>query len=277
MLLDHRMSQHTGQVLTLAQHDAPVSGPAADPSIARSWRRCLQQHQLDPAHAGAPAVLEAARLRERRERLQPMLNIAGSELASLHRQLAGDGHVVVLTDADGVILDCIADHAERVLFQQAGLWSGSDWSEASEGTNGIGTCVVEQRALTIFQDEHFRSRHIDLSCSASPVFDPHGNLLAVLDVSSIPRELSRQGQFHTTALVNLSAKVIEGGTFLQHFAHDWLLRFHAQPEYVGLFSEGLLAVGGDGHRGRRCSGSRSMRCSICRPMPSWRARPTPPA
>ena len=61
MLLDHRMSQHTGQVLTLAQHDAPVSGPAADPSIARSWRRCLQQHQLDPAHAGAPAVLEAAR------------------------------------------------------------------------------------------------------------------------------------------------------------------------------------------------------------------------
>jgi transcriptional regulator of acetoin/glycerol metabolism len=246
MLLDHRMSQHTGQVLTLAQHDAPVSGPAADPSIARSWRRCLQQHQLDPAHAGAPAVLEAARLRERRERLQPMLNIAGSELASLHRQLAGDGHVVVLTDADGVILDCIADHAERVLFQQAGLWSGSDWSEASEGTNGIGTCVVEQRALTIFQDEHFRSRHIDLSCSASPVFDPHGNLLAVLDVSSIPRELSRQGQFHTTALVNLSAKVIEGGTFLQHFAHDWLLRFHAQPEYVGLFSEGLLAVGGDG-------------------------------
>ncbi|XLV71248.1 sigma-54-dependent Fis family transcriptional regulator [Ralstonia syzygii subsp. celebesensis] len=247
---DHRMSHHTGQVLTLAQHDAPVAGPlagpAADPSIARSWLRCLRQHGLDPANASAPAVLEAARIRERRERLQPVLRIADGEMHSLHRQLAGSGHVVVLTDADGVILDCIADHAERTLFQQAGLWSGADWSEAREGTNGIGTCVVERQALTIYQDEHFRSRHIQLSCSASPVFDPHGHLLAVLDVSSIPRELSRQGQFHTTALVNLSAKVIEGGYFLQHFERDWLLRFHAQPEYVGLFSEGLLAVGGDG-------------------------------
>ncbi len=247
---DHRMSHHTGQVLTLAQHDAPVAGPfagpAADPSIARSWLRCLRQHGLDPADASAPAVLEAARLRERREQLQPMLRIADGEMHSLHRQLAGNGHVVVLTDADGVILDCIADHAERALFRQAGLWSGVDWSEACEGTNGIGTCVVERQALTIYQDEHFRSRHIQLSCSASPVFDPHGNLLAVLDVSSIPRELSRQGQFHTTALVNLSAKVIEGGYFLQHFERDWLLRFHAQPEYVGLFSEGLLAIGGDG-------------------------------
>ncbi len=247
---DHRMSHHTGQVLTLAQHDAPVAGPfagpAADPSIARSWLRCLRQHGLDPADASAPAVLEAARLRERREQLQPMLRIADGEMHSLHRQLAGSGHVVVLTDADGVILDCIADHAERALFRQAGLWSGVDWSEAREGTNGIGTCVVERQALTIYQDEHFRSRHIRLSCSASPVFDPHGSLLAVLDVSSIPRELSRQGQFHTTALVNLSAKAIEGGYFLQHFERDWLLRFHAQPEYVGLFSEGLLAVGSDG-------------------------------
>ncbi|WP_247536318.1 sigma-54-dependent Fis family transcriptional regulator [Ralstonia pseudosolanacearum] len=247
---DHRMSHHTGQVLTLAQHDVPVSGPlsgpAADPSIARSWLRCLHQHGLDPANASAPAVLEAARIRERREQLQPMLRIADGEMHSLHRQLAGNGHVVVLTDADGVILDCIADHAERALFRQAGLWSGADWSEAREGTNGIGTCAVERQALTIYQDEHFRSRHIRLSCSASPVFDPQGNLLAVLDVSSIPRELSRQGQFHTTALVNLSAKVIEGGYFLQHFERDWLLRFHAQPEYVGLFSEGLLAVGGDG-------------------------------
>ncbi|WP_199030686.1 sigma-54-dependent Fis family transcriptional regulator [Ralstonia sp. ASV6] len=242
---DHRMSHHTGQVLTLAQQNAPLAGPAADPSIARSWLRCLQQHRLDPAHADAPAVLEAARIRERREQLQPMLSIAGGEMHSLHRQLAG-GHVVALTDADGVILDCVAGHPERSLFEQAGLWSGADWSEAAEGTNGIGTCVVERQALTIYQEEHFRSRHIQLACSASPVFDPHGNLLAVLDVSSIRREMSRQGQFHTTALVNLSAKVIEGGVFLQHFERDWLLRFHAQPEYVGLFSEGLLAVGGDG-------------------------------
>ncbi|MCL8054492.1 GAF domain-containing protein, partial [Pseudomonas aeruginosa] len=71
-----------------------------------------------------------------------------------------------------------------------------------EGTNGIGTCVVERQALTIQQEEHFRSRHTGLTCSASPVFDPQGELMAVLDVSSARQEVSRQSQFHTMALVN---------------------------------------------------------------------------
>ena len=32
---------------------------------------------------------------------------------------------------------------------------GHRWSEESVGTNGIGTCLVEQRALTIHRDQHF--------------------------------------------------------------------------------------------------------------------------
>jgi transcriptional regulator of acetoin/glycerol metabolism len=85
-----------------------------------------------------------------------------------------------------------------------------------------------------------------LTCSASPVFDPHGDLLAVLDVSSAREAVSRQSQFHTMALVNLSAKMIESCYFLRHFENHWLLRFHLQAESVGLFSEGLLAFDGEG-------------------------------
>ncbi len=58
--------------------------------------------------------------------------------------------------------------------------------------------------------------------------------------------MSRQSQFHTMALVNLSAKMIESCYFLRHYQHQWLLRFHLQAESVGLFSEGLLAFDGDG-------------------------------
>jgi transcriptional regulator of acetoin/glycerol metabolism len=129
-------------------------------------------------------VLEHGRLLESRERLQQVLQIAGNEMNSLHQQLSGAGHAVLLTDARGVILNCVTAPAERRSFERAGLWLGADWSEAREGTNGIGTCLVERQALTIHQDEHFRGRHTGLTCSASPVFDPHGELLAVLDVSS---------------------------------------------------------------------------------------------
>ncbi|MBX9912990.1 MAG: sigma-54-dependent Fis family transcriptional regulator, partial [Pseudomonadaceae bacterium] len=92
----------------------------------------------------------------------------------------------------------------------------------------------------------FRGRHTGLTCSASPVFDAQGELLAVLDVSSTRQDMSRQSQFHTMSLVNLSAKMIESCYFLRRFEGQWLLRFHLQAEYLGVFSEGLLAFDGDG-------------------------------
>jgi transcriptional regulator of acetoin/glycerol metabolism len=243
---DNHLSRHARQVLTVTQGKAHLHGPGSDPSIARSWLRCLEDYHLDPALAVAPTVLEHGRVLESRGRLQQVLNIAGSEMASLHQQLSGAGHAVLLTDARGVILNCVTAPAERRIFERAGLWLGADWSEACEGTNGIGTCLVERQALTIHQDEHFRGRHIGLTCSASPVFDPQGELLAVLDVSSARPDVSRQSQFHTMALVNLSAKMIESCYFLRCFEHQWLLRFHLQAESVGLFSEGMLAFDGEG-------------------------------
>lgn len=242
---DH-FSRHAQQVLTVTRGQDLLHGPGSDPSIARSWLRCLEDYHLDPALTIAPTVLEHGRLLESRERLQQVLSIAGSEMNSLHQQLSGAGHAVLLTDARGVILNCVTAPSERKIFERAGLWLGADWSEACEGTNGIGTCLVERQSLTIHRDEHFRGRHTGLTCSASPVFDPHGELLAVLDVSSAREAVSRQSQFHTMALVNLSAKMIESCYFLRHFENHWLLRFHLQAESVGLFSEGLLAFDGEG-------------------------------
>ncbi|RON55869.1 sigma-54-dependent Fis family transcriptional regulator [Pseudomonas frederiksbergensis] len=243
---DNHLSRHARQVLTVTQGKSHLHGPGSDPSIARSWLRCLEDYHLDPALTMAPTVLEHGRVLESRERLQQVLHIAGNEMTSLHQQLSGAGHAVLLTDARGVILNCVTAPAERKIFERAGLWLGADWSEACEGTNGIGTCLVERQALTIHQDEHFRGRHTGLTCSASPVFDPHGELLAVLDVSSARHDVSRQSQFHTMALVNLSAKMIESCYFLRYFDNQWLLRFHLQAESVGLFSEGLLAFDGEG-------------------------------
>ena len=248
----NHLSRHAQQVHTVAHGEA--GGAGSDPSIARSWLRCLEDYHLDPSVIAAPVVLEHGRLLESRERLRQVLKIADNEMTSLHQQLSGAGHAVLLTDARGVILNCVTAPSERRIFERAGLWLGADWSEAREGTNGIGTCLVERQALTIHQNEHFRGRHTGLTCSASPVFDPHGELLAVLDVSSARPDVSRQSQFHTMALVNLSAKMIESCYFLRHFEQQWLLRFHLQAESVGLFSEGLLAFDGDG---RICAANQS--------------------
>ena len=240
------IARHAHQVLSFGEGLSAAHGPASDPAIARSWRRCLDQHRLDPMSARATCVVEQTRLREHRERLQQVVGVAHWQMNSLHQQLGGAGHAVLLTDARGVVIDSVSSEAERTEFQRAGLWLGAVWDEAVEGTNGVGMCLLERQALTICRDEHFRGRHATLTCSASPVFDPQGELLAVLNVSSAREELSHQQRFHTMALTNLSAKLIESCFFLQHCEGAYLLRFHAQPEYIGLLSEGLLAFDGGG-------------------------------
>ena len=78
---------------------------------------------------------------------------------------------------------------------------GGVWSEAVEGTNGIGTCIADRCAVTVHQTQHFRSRHTGLSCSGAPVFDADGLLVAVLDVSSMDPQLSAQAHALTLPLV----------------------------------------------------------------------------
>ncbi|MDL2424660.1 GAF domain-containing protein, partial [Pseudomonas sp. BAgro211] len=115
-----------------------------------------------------------------RERHRQVLEIASDEMNSLHQQLSGAGHAVLLTDSRGVILNCVSEAAERRTFEQAGLWLGADWSEAREGTNGIGTALAAGEALTIHRQEHFLVSNFRLSCSVAPIFDAQHRLRGCL-------------------------------------------------------------------------------------------------
>jgi len=69
-------------------------------------------------------------------------------------------------------------HADRVeanaqQFRHWGIYLGGVWSEKVEGTNAIGTSISELRAVTVHGAQHFRARHISLSCSSAPILDAH--------------------------------------------------------------------------------------------------------
>ena len=64
----NHFSRHARQVHTVA-HGGAGEG-VSDPSIARSWLRCLEDYHLDPTVIEAPVVLEHGRLLESRERLR---------------------------------------------------------------------------------------------------------------------------------------------------------------------------------------------------------------
>ena len=235
------INAHAQQVLQAVQGTVASHSPSADLAITRSWRRCLDKHQLDPASRRAPNVVEHPRLQDHRAPLEHIIAVAHWQMSNLHQQLGHDGHVVLLTDARGVAIDSVFNESERAEFQRAGLWLGSVWSEECEGTNGVGTCLVERQQVTIRRDEHFRGKHVGLTCSASPIFDPGGELLAVLNLSSVRDDLSVQQHFQAMALTNLSARLIESCFFLGHDPQRYLLRLHPEAGFVGLLGEGLLS------------------------------------
>jgi transcriptional regulator of acetoin/glycerol metabolism len=139
------------------------------------------------------------------------------------------GYAVLLCDSSGVAVAHRGEDARASQFQYWGTWLGGVWSEEVEGTNGIGTCIAEERPVTVHRSQHFRSRHIDLSCSGAPVFGVDGRLIAVLDVSAIDPELSERAHALTGALTVRSARAIEERFFREQFRREWIVAV-APPE-----------------------------------------------
>ncbi|HLW24384.1 MAG TPA: sigma-54-dependent Fis family transcriptional regulator [Steroidobacteraceae bacterium] len=236
---------HADRVLSVVARPARASQDRATP-VDESWRRCLVDFKLDPMVEYQPLVLDALRLRERRDEHEDLVEIARAEMDLLYEQISGSGYALLLADTDGVILCEKVDSVLRSMFSRAGLLVGAEWSERAQGTNGIGTCVTESMPITIHQSDHFRSRHVGLSCSASPIHDPDGRLVAVLDASSVNAGGTRESQTHTVALVSSSARLIEKCLFLRRYCNGLIVRFHPRSEFVSLIHDGMLAVGGDG-------------------------------
>ena len=165
------------------------SNGAAKSALIASWQRSACFHKLDPARSNPPERLTDSELRRARQEVEPLIQIAQPSLDRLHHSVGGAGCCVLLADRSGVPVERRGAPGDDATFFDWGLWPGAIWSEDSEGTNGIGTCLVEQRALTIHRDQHFYARNALLSCTTAPIYDHQGRLVAALDVSSCRPEL----------------------------------------------------------------------------------------
>lgn len=165
-------------------------GEAARSALVASWSRSVRLHGLDPARPPAPERLTQAELDQARERMGPLIAIAGPSLERLFLAVGGVGCCVLLCDADGVPVDRRGAASDDSTFADWGLWTGTRWTEAAQGTNAIGTALVEHRPVTIHRDQHFMASNTFLSCMSAPIWGPEGRLQGVLDVSSARADLT---------------------------------------------------------------------------------------
>jgi transcriptional regulator of acetoin/glycerol metabolism len=230
---------HAEHVYSVAEGAAP---PLGIQPVSSSWQRSAKKHGLDPLDSQAPRILTPAELKHFREPLDKLIFTARQEIDELYEVVREAGYTVLLCDSSGVAVAHRGENALASQFQYWGTWLGGVWSEEVEGTNGIGTVIAEERPVTVHRSQHFRSRHINLSCSGAPVFGVDGRLIAVLDVSAIDPELSERAHALTGVLTVRSARAIEERFFREQFCREWIVAV-APPE--GGASDMLLAVAGN--------------------------------
>ncbi len=209
--------------------------------ILDSWARCMDAGLVPGAALSVP-VVEAADLTRRRERSEFVRRLAQAELETLSRQIAGSNFLLAFADQEGVILDLYADNRFSMSGAEAGILPGSVWTESVAGTNGLGTALAAGSAVAVTGLDHYFLKLGDISCTAAPVRDAHGQVVGVLDASSFYESRQR----HTQALVQMAATHIENSLLAHQMRGHWVLAIHPRAEFLGTLSMGLLAFDGQG-------------------------------
>jgi len=240
MLTTQKAARHASLVESAVQRMVPATD--IDHRVRHSWARCIETYSLDPQAPKKATVIDRPELQARREQHGLLLSIARIELLSLRERLHHNDFGIMLTDEDGVILHYVGDPGFAATAKRSGLREGAVWSERELGTNGMGTCIVEQRSVVIHQNEHFLAQNTELTCSATPIFDSRGRVVAALDISGS----FNRAQTHTLALVEIAAQNIENRTLLESCKRHYMLRFHRQKEFISTPGEGIVAFDDNG-------------------------------
>lgn len=227
------MMSHLDQS-SAAQHADLVRGAATSSApgrmaLAASWRRSLLHHHLDPQSLERRPLLEARSLHIARQRAEDMLRLGTPLLDRLAAVSLGAGGAVFLADRDGQILDGRMHDSDGSYFSMAGLRIGSDWSESSEGTNAIGTCLADGRPALISRDQHFFARNVPLTCIGAPIEAADGSLAGVINVSSCQQEMSLVQMRLTAIAVQEAARQIAMALFQASFPKARLIILPGDP------------------------------------------------
>lgn len=209
---------------------------ATAPLIERSWKRCLDQG-LSTNHPARQDPVDLSDLTMARDQNHTLLRLAMKELDVLEGLMAAAGGMVLLSNVEGVILDARGDCDFMGRARRVSLQPGAVWTETLEGTNAIGTALVERRVVQVRGDDHFLEDNHFLICTATPVMNPAGELAGVIDLSGDVR----RPPAHCELLVRLAGAHIEHSWTRETEGHDLLVAFHPHPSWLGTPCEGVLA------------------------------------
>lgn len=94
-------------------------------------------------------------------------------LSDLHESLGTEPVSLMLTDADGIVLNRLTgEHSLARALDAVHLAPGFAYSERTVGTNGLGLALADRTPTLVRADQHYALSLCTFTCAAVPVLDP---------------------------------------------------------------------------------------------------------
>jgi transcriptional regulator of acetoin/glycerol metabolism len=181
-----------------------LSSLSGRPFVIDSWRRC-QEQGISP-HLTAAKKLVKESIVDELWRSHPLHESLVPYFHTLTETMLPSCHLVVFTDANGLILRIVGEESVRRAAEKMNFVPGSNWKETEAGTNAIGTSLQLGTPVQIFAAEHYCAPVHQWTCSAAPITDPATRqVLGVIDLTG----LREHHHPHSLAVVQSIARAIE--------------------------------------------------------------------
>lgn len=214
----------------------------ADPSVIRdfilsSWKRSRAMN-VSPVRS-PQNIIDVSSLSLILESKSQLIATGRPVMEKIYEFIKGSGSLIVLTDENGIILDSLGD--EEYLTSPDVLAPGRDYSESSIGTNGMGTCIYEDRPVQIWAEEHYYHGFQDWNCSATTIHDESGKIMGCLNLAC---HWDRVHQ-HTLGMVIASAQAIEEQLKIRNVLAARTKILNERNAVIELMNDGIMVLTND--------------------------------
>ena len=131
---------------------------------------------------------------ERLRRERQLLETAMPILREVGGYLGDVPGIIMLADGSGTLLYVGGDAAVRDRAATlSGIVEGSQWNEATAGSNGVGTAIALRHPVHVYAAEHLCEGWHTWTCAGAPIFDADGRtVLGVVDFTTIETDFRDQ-------------------------------------------------------------------------------------
>lgn len=146
--------------------------------------RCRMQHNLSPGASSPVLRMQQAELSDRRGRFLELIGGFGPELDRGVLLPDKGRYCLVISDAEGVIVEAFFPDGYEADFARHGIIGGGVWSEQVAGTNAVDMALRADRVMTVQGADHYYRCFHSFACSSAPLHDGQDNLLGSVTLVS---------------------------------------------------------------------------------------------